>query len=108
MSHLTSFLLNLDVFLCNSQNQQEISSSFDEPNYGSQVMFAGIVSCFRRKKLDFKQDVQDITIFPIVFRIKPRNYDLKIKTSVQTDNSGLGSSLIPGPLALKKKKKNCY
>lgn len=102
MSHLTSFLFNLGVFLCNSQNKQEISSSFVEPNYGSKVMLAGIVTHFG---LDFKQDIQNMTSFPIVFHIEPRNYDLKVKTSVQCCGSEPESSLIPGPLTLKEKEK---
>lgn len=106
MSHLTSFLFNLDIFLCNSQNQQEISSSFVEPNYGSRVMLAGSVSYFRSKMSDFIQDIQNTTtIFPIVLRIEPQNYDLKIKTSVQCFSSEPGGSLIPAPLALKEKEK---
>lgn len=106
--HLTSFLFNLGVFLCNSQNQQEISSSFVEPNYRSHVMLSGMVTPTPQRILDFKQDVQNITSFPIVFHIEPRNYDLKTKTSVQCCGLEPESSLIPGLMTLKEKEKNCY
>ncbi|CAO0801371.1 unnamed protein product [Mucor circinelloides] len=96
------------VFLCNSQNQQEISSSFVEPNYHSYVMLSGMVTPTPQRILHFKQDVQNITSFPIVFHIEPRNYDLKTKTSVQCRGFEPKSSLIPGPVTLKEKEKNCY